>query len=564
MKPSHSCNIIRRVLKTIGSGLRTDADGVIVGNNVIPDPRNFHDVMLWKEAWLAYNVARKRVVDNPSLREKAISRFYEVERKNAALNRREGAFEPWVCVYLLKAAQICVDVIGETPKMKSVFSDAVFTGGASTSRNRSMAHPALKWWARPQLEVTPLALRHLLALKESSDLLTVAWDDPGILSCTSYDSQTPFYRIVPGSRFDTVQKDAGTDRTILIEPDGNMLLQRGVGITFRKCLKRVGINLQSQAHNQHLAYIGSYDNSVATIDLRDASNSLYRLLLCLVLPPAWYELLLDLRSPICKMPDGSWHVLEMISSMGNGYTFELESLLFYCLTKAVVELAKVDGPVSVYGDDIILPTSCAADLYCLFSELGLEVNPDKSYIDGPFRESCGSHFFQGIDVTPFYIKEDVVDGELIRVINHFHRWSTGGDYMSWPSDTVHCALLQQLIEMLPKDLRNQVPLEYANTCGLYSPLYAKPIRFRRNKKGYTVAIFSYLHCRRLKGPRVEDELRWLYAFAERRQPTCLMVERVNSSVYSLSINRQVPLSLGRDGEQALKTVSIPLTGSLIP
>lgn len=564
MKPSHSCNIIRGVLKALGSSARTDADGVVVSENGIPNPHDYHDVESWKTAWQVYNVARKRVVAKPELRDKAISRFYEVERKNAALNRRPDPLPDWVCVYLLRAQQICGDIIGMSPNMKQVFSNAVFTGGASTSRTRSRSHPALKWWARPQLEVTPLALRHLLDLKNSSEIISVAWDNPGILSSTTYDRETPFYRIVPGSRFETVTKDAGTDRTILIEPDGNMLLQRGVGITFRKCLKRIGIDLQNQSHNQWLAYVGSIDNSIATVDMRDASNSLYRLLLALVMPLDWYELLLDLRSPICLMPDGNWHTLEMISSMGNGYTFELESLLFYCLSQAVVDLNRSGGKVSVYGDDIIIPTSCMSDLASLFLELGLEINYDKTFSSGSFRESCGAHFFSGVNVTPFYIKEDLVNEQLIRCANQYHSWCTDGDFLRLPDDAHHRAMLLRIIDAIPKDMRNQVPLEYSNTSGLYSPLYSRPIRVRRNRKGYTVATFTYLRTQMQKGPVVEDELRWLYAFVQHHESTSLSINRLSTSLYEIRCPRQVPLSLGRDGELSLKTVSIPLTGGLIP
>jgi hypothetical protein len=37
--------------------------------------------------------------------------------------------------------------------------------------------------------------------------------------------------------------------------------------------------------------------------------------------------------------------------------------------------------------------------------LGFTPNPDKSYHTGLFRESCGSDCYDGIDITPFYLRE---------------------------------------------------------------------------------------------------------------------------------------------------------------
>lgn len=491
MKPSRTCNVIRKILRAIGSDLRTDHEGLAL---VQPDVPDFAKLSLEqaKIAWLEYNLSRKRILKNPMLRDKAIEGFLECERKNAALVRGE-ALPAWAMHYVMVARRICAEIIGEKPNLERVYRNAVFTGGASTSRKRSMAHPALKWWASPSLDVTPLAFRHLIGLAKSCEALCVAWSDPGILSATSYQLDRAAFRIVPGSRFDTVPKDAGTDRTILVEPDGNMVLQRGVGITFREDLRRVGIDLTCQDHNKYLALRHSLDGLGATVDLRNASNTNTKYLCCLILSDLWYELLLELRSPLCLMPNGEWHKLEMISSMGNGFTFELETLLYYCLAKAVCEVERIGGPVSVYGDDIIAPVRCAAVLEQLFPLIGLEVNRVKTHSSGPFRESCGGHYYNGIDVTPFFIKGDAVNGELLRIINSFHSWCTGGDFSRLPENTAHRICLLELVDMLPKELRNQVPLEYANTSGLYCPIYSKPVRIRRNRRGFTVAVFSRWH-----------------------------------------------------------------------
>ena len=59
----------------------------------------------------------------------------------------------------------------------------------------------------------------------------------------------------------------------------------------------------------------------------------------------------------------------------------------------------------------------------VMSFCGFEFNREKTFTTGPFRESCGGHFWGGVDVKPFYIKNlpnDVVD--VINLHNDVVRW----------------------------------------------------------------------------------------------------------------------------------------------
>jgi len=73
--------------------------------------------------------------------------------------------------------------------------------------------------------------------------------------------------------------------------------------------------------------------------------------------------------------------------MGNGFTFPLETLIFWALTRAVCGST---ATVSAYGDDIICPSDRAEDVIAVLTEVGFSVNLEKSFWNGPFRESCGS------------------------------------------------------------------------------------------------------------------------------------------------------------------------------
>jgi len=126
----------------------------------------------------------------------------------------------------------------------------------------------------------------------------------------------------------TVPKNSQIDRCACKEPDGNMFMQKAVGDHIRSRLKqRCGIDLNDQSRNRSLAQQGAITGALATIDLSAASDSLTTGLCELLLPDLWFSLLMALRSPSTSI-DGVLHVNEMMSSMGNGFTFEVESLLF--------------------------------------------------------------------------------------------------------------------------------------------------------------------------------------------------------------------------------------------
>lgn len=218
-----------------------------------------------------------------------------------------------------------------------------------------------------------------------------------------------------GNHILTVPKNAKTDRTIAVEPAINLFFQKGVGAFIRDRLKRVGIDLQDQSRNRELARRGSINYDLATVDLSAASDSLSIEAVRLLLPRSWVRLLEVLRSPNYKLDD-RWFRYEKHSSMGNGYTFELESLIFYAVASASTIISG-GGTVSVYGDDIIVPCHAYALLKETLEVLGFRVNDTKSFHDGPFRESCGGHYINGLECTPFYYKKKASAKQAIVLAN---------------------------------------------------------------------------------------------------------------------------------------------------
>jgi len=554
MKPSATSHLLRSMVKALGADVDISPLGLM--DTEVPMPSTSMDPDSFKEAWFIYNLLRKREVERPETEEAARSSFARSEERCAAIEERgllhTASFS--VCSSLLRARQIAYDLLGDKPP-KSWLQECTFTGGASTSRKRSDAHPALKWWARPSLDVTPLALVHLQELFDSCPTLQAAWGDPGILACTTYDERTwkPAFNLVPGSRLRFVEKNYKTKRTILIEPDGNMLLQKGIGNVIRKILRKVGINLNDQTRSQRLAFAGSLSGTLGTVDLSAASDSVTLALLSFLLPPAWYDVIYAIRSHLYQ--DGDvWKRMVKVSSMGNGFTFELESFVFYCLTQAVVDTQNPsEKRLCIYGDDIIVASEVCGHLEEVMETVGFSFNREKSFWTGSFRESCGKHYHSGLDVTPVYAKADVdCLSEKFRLYNQVRDWA-GGLYF----DPRYSKLLDVILQTIPEKDRRQTPVEYGPNAGLhYGDVCTRKIRVYMNRNGITTMSFSRFT------PSIEDytsklqpEVAWLYRHMERWQPSC-----------PLGISVYTSLALVREGELGWAAVSIPCShvGPLMP
>lgn len=223
---------------------------------------------------------------------------------------------------------------------------------------------------------------------------------------------------VKSGRIAFVPKTAKTDRTVMTEPSLNSFFQLGYGDWIADRLRLSGVDLSDQSRNQRLARIGSLTNDLATLDLSSASDTIAYELVWMLLPFDWAERLSILRTSRVLVSDACEIELEKFSSMGNGYTFPLESLIFYALAEAV---SPAGSEVSVYGDDIIVPSACFQPLVALLSALGFVPNEKKSFYDGPFRESCGTDWLSGVDIRPFYLKGNISPQRLMLVHNFFAR-----------------------------------------------------------------------------------------------------------------------------------------------
>jgi hypothetical protein len=243
------------------------------------------------------------------------------------------------------------------------------------------------------------------------------------------------FSLVQGNKLSFVPKTSEISRTICTEPLLNMLFQKGIGAVFEARLEeRHGISLEVQPDkNRRLARIGSENGSFGTIDLSSASDSISLGLLRKVLPKQIMSWLYLARSPKVELPNGDLLDLHMVSSMGNAFTFPLQTILFACVVVGVYRTLGITpihpkgeqlGNYAVFGDDIIVRREAYNLVVSVLNRIGFLVNNDKSFNEGPFRESCGSDFWSGYPVRGVYCRTLDSMQERYSLINRLNVWSS--------------------------------------------------------------------------------------------------------------------------------------------
>lgn len=254
-----------------------------------------------------------------------------------------------------------------------------------------------------------------------------------------FDSAFPNWKITDqikvraGCKVITVPKNAKTDRTIAIEPDLNLWFQKGIGALLRRRFRYYGIDLDKQhAVNQRLACDGSARAKLCTVDFSSASDTISNALVEEILPTRWFSIMDISRSRLALFDSVENVYLHKFSSMGNGFTFELESIIFYSIAWVVTRMLHLPTDnISVFGDDIILPVEAYSMYASVCEDLGFRVNQSKSFSTGYYRESCGSHYWDGICIKPLFQKEKLHGKTaLLKCVNSIRRIAHRRNYLS--------------------------------------------------------------------------------------------------------------------------------------
>lgn len=227
-----------------------------------------------------------------------------------------------------------------------------------------------------------------------------------------------------------VPKNYKTDRPIVVEPVLNSFWQKGIGSHVRNLLRQDGLDIKTaQPLHRDSARRASVSDTHSTIDFSSASDLISLSTVRLLLPDDWFNLLALFRSDSVELDSGKILHLSKFSSMGNAYTFELETLIFYAIAVACGS----EKPL-VYGDDVIIEQELSSIFITVCETLGFKVNLEKSYIRGPFKESCGGDYHCGYDVRPIFLRDSSTYQSLYAYRNGWYR--KGYEELAQKIDTV--------------------------------------------------------------------------------------------------------------------------------
>lgn len=341
---------------------------------------------------------------------------------------------------------------------------------------------------------------------------------------------------VKGGKLFFASKNAEISRTCCTEPNLDMLFQKAAGAFLELRLKRhFGICLSTQPdNNRELARLGSIDGSFGTTDLVSASDSIGLQRFLRYFPAGFLKtIMLASRSETAVLPDGRDVVLRMISTMGNGFTFPLQTLIFASVVRAVYQIMgfPCNDPrtqFGVFGDDIIVRREAYDFTNKMLFKLGFEVNVRKSFNTGPFRESCGHDYVSGVNIRGVYCVSLETPQEVSSLINRLLRWGARhGVYLkttlqtlrSWirvlrvpvseaddagvrvPSCLMPCTQVNDLYDFTYKAFVRRV-----STIDLDEAQVDKPPNYPVNEDGIAVGYLSG-HLRRLDRPIISENPR---------------------------------------------------------
>jgi hypothetical protein len=345
--------------------------------------------------------------------EKARGTFASAEHRCKRVNqrilavRRVNRDRHWKLIFQMRG--FIAFVLGDIPPLQSIYRAADFTGGAAIGVHGNATNFARKATS-DVWTTTSRALSHsfgavmknfhlceLLLAREGQSVVCL---DPVLLGQALREK----VQCVHYNKLAFVPKTAKTHRSIAVEPLLNSYVQNGIDKVLRGKLLKIGIDLRRQSPNQEMARKGSIEaeNPYCTIDLSSASDTIATELVAELLPPLWFDLLDQTRSHYYK--DGlKVRKYEKFVSMGNGFCFPLQTLIFAAVCHACSRERDVPVDFRVYGDDIIVRQEVAEDVVARLRVLGFLPNPRKTFLKGSFRESCGTDWHTGVNVRPIFV-----------------------------------------------------------------------------------------------------------------------------------------------------------------
>lgn len=215
----------------------------------------------------------------------------------------------------------------------------------------------------------------------------------------------PPYRLIDTLEAVLVDKTWKSLRMIMPNTTLGTLYSSGLGKVIEDRLRKYGYDIRHlQPVHGELAKIGSITGSLVTADQSMASDNITVQLIDAICPRQWASALKFGRIGGMSLY-GQTLVSPTFATMGIGFTFPLQTLVFLCLLLAIRDHCELDEQtvISVFGDDLIYDERMHHLVVDVFPCLGLVLNIEKTFATGNFRESCGQDYYRGIDVRPFHL-----------------------------------------------------------------------------------------------------------------------------------------------------------------
>lgn len=298
----------------------------------------------------------------------------------------------------------------------------------------------------------------------------------------------------PAAKLLAVPKTLKAPRLIASEPIAHQYIQLGMMRWFREHLPkplRASIDFLDQQPSRAACVAASIHGTFATVDLSAASDRLscWTVERVFRINPSILDALHACRTRSLRNATGVGEpyflVLKKFAAMGSGTTFPVQSIVYAIVAWTAIlyeagrevnykNLMWAAKRTRVFGDDIILPSHAVPSLALLLRHLQLQVNVMKTHYKGHFRESCGMDAYDGVDVTPLYVR----DLEL---------GSTADSLISWV-DVCNNAYTQGLWHLsetmyltIPPKVRELLPLTKGEmgciSIRCYNPPLPKKVRF---------------------------------------------------------------------------------------
>lgn len=221
----------------------------------------------------------------------------------------------------------------------------------------------------------------------------------------------------PTSRQKFVHKKVGKARGICLEENEVQYLQQAFRHAIYDWIEtrspaKGRICFTDQSVNQRLALAGSYTGLLATLDESEASDRILRSLVSWLYQDLdFHDALMALSTRVIEFPkEFNEPPLRTVkyAPMGSALCFPIMATVHWALIKAIVSLtglgSAVQEEIYVYGDDIIIPVSAVEAVLTYLPRFGMKLNKSKSFWRSGFRESCGVHAYNGVDITPVFVK----------------------------------------------------------------------------------------------------------------------------------------------------------------